>query len=112
MLVVLPVVRIVPTPHAVQCVPARQHIPARMVSVMEIRTAHTADLDAETLAAARALRYAARGWRLWQGPSFALTPEGITPTEDDDGGIYVLPVTVAVDLSGELICDWRDGGLW
>lgn len=182
---------------------------SRHVSVMEIRTAHTADLDADTLAAARALLYdvfeadmtdhdwehalggvhalaweggqlvghaslvqrrllhggralrtgyvegvgvradrrrrgyaaammnalervvraayelgalaatdeaaefyAARGWKLWQGRSFALTPNGVIPTEEDDGCIYVLPVTVAMDLSGALVCDWRDGDLW
>ena len=56
--------------------------------------------------------YAARGWRLWQGPSRALTPTGIQRTEEDDGGIYVLPVTVSVDVTGELTCDWRDGDVW
>ncbi|MPZ89701.1 MAG: GNAT family N-acetyltransferase [Nitriliruptorales bacterium] len=56
--------------------------------------------------------YAVRGWRVWQGPSSALTPTGIQPTEAEDGGIYVLPVTVTLDLSGELTCDWRDGDLW
>ena len=56
--------------------------------------------------------YAARGWRQWQGPSGALTPTGIQRTEDDDGGIYVLPVTVSVDVTGELTCDWRDGDVW
>jgi len=56
--------------------------------------------------------YAARGWRLWQGPSSALTPSGIKRTRDDDGAIYVLPVTVPLDLSGELTCDWRDGDVW
>jgi aminoglycoside 2'-N-acetyltransferase I len=56
--------------------------------------------------------YAARGWRLWQGPSGALTPTGIQRTEEDDGGIYVLPVTVSVDVTGELTCDWRDGDVW
>jgi aminoglycoside 2'-N-acetyltransferase I len=56
--------------------------------------------------------YAARGWKLWQGPSSALTPTGIKRTEEDDGCIYVLPVTDALDLSGELTCDWRDGDLW
>ena len=56
--------------------------------------------------------YAARGWTLWQGPSSALTPTGIKRTEEDDGGIYVLPVTVPLDLSGELTCDWRDGDVW
>jgi aminoglycoside 2'-N-acetyltransferase I len=56
--------------------------------------------------------YAARGWSRWQGPSSALTPNGIRRTAEDDGGIYVLPITVPLDLSGELTCDWRDGDVW
>jgi aminoglycoside 2'-N-acetyltransferase I len=56
--------------------------------------------------------YAARGWALWQGPSSTLTPTGIVPTEEEDGCIYVLPVAVPLDLSGELTCDWRDGDVW
>jgi aminoglycoside 2'-N-acetyltransferase I len=56
--------------------------------------------------------YAARGWRLWQGPSSALTPAGIKRTQEEDGCIYVFPLGVPVDLSGELTCDWREGDLW
>jgi aminoglycoside 2'-N-acetyltransferase I len=56
--------------------------------------------------------YAARGWKLWQGPTSALTPTGIQRTEEDDGCIYVLPLAVPLDLSDELTCDWRDGDLW
>jgi aminoglycoside 2'-N-acetyltransferase I len=56
--------------------------------------------------------YAARGWRLWRGPSSALTPDGIRRTADDDGCIYVLPVTIPLDLDGELTCDWRDHDVW
>ncbi|MGH3905805.1 MAG: GNAT family N-acetyltransferase [Pseudonocardiaceae bacterium] len=56
--------------------------------------------------------YAARGWKLWQGPSSALTPTGIERTEEEDGCIYVLAVAVPLDLSGELTCDWRDGDVW
>ena len=56
--------------------------------------------------------YARRGWRLWQGPSSALTPHGTRRTEDDDGGIYVLPGAIPLDLDGELTCDWRDGDVW
>jgi aminoglycoside 2'-N-acetyltransferase I len=56
--------------------------------------------------------YAARGWKLWQGPSSALTPAGITPTPDDDGCLYVFELAVPLDLSGELTCDWRDGDVW
>jgi aminoglycoside 2'-N-acetyltransferase I len=56
--------------------------------------------------------YRSRGWKQWQGPLFALTPAGVTRTEEEDGGVYVLPVAAALDLSGELTCDWRDGDVW
>jgi aminoglycoside 2'-N-acetyltransferase I len=56
--------------------------------------------------------YASRGWQRWRGPIAALTPDGIRRTPDKDGAIYVLPVTIPVDLSGELVCDWRPGSLW
>lgn len=56
--------------------------------------------------------YAARGWRQWEGPTSALTPAGIARTDADDGAIYVLPVTVPLDLTGDLACDWRDGDVW
>ena len=56
--------------------------------------------------------YTRRGWQLWQGPLFALTPSGVVRTEDVDGAVYVLPVSVPLDLSGELTCDWRDGDVW
>lgn len=58
------------------------------------------------------LLYAARGWQLWRGPSFAMTPDGIIRTSDKDGIIYVLPVSVPLDVTGELTCDWRPGSLW
>ncbi|HEX8094445.1 GNAT family N-acetyltransferase [Jatrophihabitans sp.] len=56
--------------------------------------------------------YARRGWRPWQGPTSALTPAGIVRTEEDDGWVYVLPITAELDLRGELVCDWRDGDAW
>jgi aminoglycoside 2'-N-acetyltransferase I len=56
--------------------------------------------------------YAARGWMLWRGPTSALTPTGIERTEDDDGCVYVLPLSTTLDLDGELTCDWRDGDVW
>jgi aminoglycoside 2'-N-acetyltransferase I len=55
--------------------------------------------------------YAARGWRPWAGRTSALTPDGVVATPDEDNGIYVYPVT-ALDLDGELTCDWRDGDVW
>ena len=56
--------------------------------------------------------YAARGWQLWRGPTSALTPTGVARTPEEDGGIYVMPVDVPLDLVGELTCDWRDGDVW
>lgn len=56
--------------------------------------------------------YAARGWKLWRGPSSALTPDGIRRTADDDGCIYVLPLDAPLNLFGELTCDWRDDDVW
>jgi aminoglycoside 2'-N-acetyltransferase I len=56
--------------------------------------------------------YAARGWQRWQGPTSVLTPAGIARTQEEDGFVYVLPLRVPLDLSGELTCDWRDGDVW
>ena len=56
--------------------------------------------------------YERRGWKQWQGPASALTPGGLRRTPDEDGAIFVLPGAVALDLTGELACDWRDGDVW
>ncbi len=56
--------------------------------------------------------YTSRGWQLWRGPVSAMTPDGIRRTPEKDGAIYVLPVSVPVDVSGELACDWRPASLW
>jgi aminoglycoside 2'-N-acetyltransferase I len=56
--------------------------------------------------------YAARGWKLWRGPSSALTPTGIRPTPDENGCLYVFKLAMPLDISGELTCDWRDGDVW
>jgi aminoglycoside 2'-N-acetyltransferase I len=56
--------------------------------------------------------YTGLGWRRWEGPTFALTPAGLQSTPEEDGSIYVLEVDCALDLRGELACDWRDGDVW
>jgi aminoglycoside 2'-N-acetyltransferase I len=56
--------------------------------------------------------YSGRGWQQWQGQTFALTPDGVVRTADEDDGVYVLPVDVPVDLTADLTCDWRDGDVW
>ncbi|MFC6088657.1 GNAT family N-acetyltransferase [Saccharothrix lopnurensis] len=55
--------------------------------------------------------YAARGWQPWRGRTFAFTPEGLRRTEDEDDGVFVLPVR-PVDLFADLTCDWRAGDVW
>ncbi len=56
--------------------------------------------------------YTSRGWLPWAGQTSALTLTGPARTPDDDANIFVLPVTVAVDTSAELMCDWRHGDPW
>jgi aminoglycoside 2'-N-acetyltransferase I len=85
---------------------------AAMMDALETVVRGAYELGALGAADEAAAFYVARGWMLWQGPSSALTPSGIRRTEEDDGCIYVLPMQVPLDLSGELTCDWRDGDLW
>jgi aminoglycoside 2'-N-acetyltransferase I len=59
-----------------------------------------------------ALFYRARGWELWRGPAYVLSPAGIERTPGDDGCIHVLELTVPLDTADEIICDWRDGDVW
>jgi aminoglycoside 2'-N-acetyltransferase I len=56
--------------------------------------------------------YTARGWLSWQGASSVLAPLGVTRTPDDDGSLFVLPVSVELDTTAEITCDWRDGDVW
>jgi aminoglycoside 2'-N-acetyltransferase I len=85
---------------------------AAMMSVLEriVRSAYQLGALGASIEGGRL--YASRGWSLWRGPSSALTPEGICRTADKDGVIYVLPVSAPVDVSGDLVCDWRHGSVW
>lgn len=56
--------------------------------------------------------YRRLGWTLWTGRISALSPAGIIPTPEEDGYVYVLPVSVELDPGADLTCDWRDGDLW
>jgi aminoglycoside 2'-N-acetyltransferase I len=55
--------------------------------------------------------YASRSWLPWRGTTAALTPSGLVRTPDDDA-VHVRPSSAELDLTGELVCDWRDGDLW
>jgi aminoglycoside 2'-N-acetyltransferase I len=56
--------------------------------------------------------YTARGWQQWRGRTFVLAPTGLTRTAADDGNVLVLPVGAGLELSADLVCDWRDGDVW
>ena len=87
------------------------HAAAMMVALERvIRGAY--ELGALSSSAAGESLYQARGWSRWQGPLSAFTPAGITPTPDVRGAVYVLGVTVPLDLASELTCDWREGDIW
>ena len=85
---------------------------AAMMDVLERVVRGAYELGALGATDAAAPFYAARGWMPWQGPTSALTPDGIKRTEEDDGCIYVFSLEVPLDLFSELTCDWRDGALW
>jgi aminoglycoside 2'-N-acetyltransferase I len=57
--------------------------------------------------------YRSHGWQPWAGTLSALTPDGIRPTPEELGTVHVLTVDgVALDLTGEFTCDWREGDVW
>lgn len=70
------------------------------------------DLGALSSAGGVAGFYAARGWKRWEGRSCVLAPSGIERTPDDDGSLHVLEAGASLDVSGVLVCDWRDGDVW
>ena len=70
------------------------------------------DLGALAATDEAAAFYAARGWRTWEVPVGALTPDGVVPTPGEQGGILILEAGVPLDLRAALTCDWRDGAVW
>jgi aminoglycoside 2'-N-acetyltransferase I len=93
--------------------PARRrgHAAAVMAALEEvIRRAH--DFGALSATEDGVPLYRSRGWQQWRGPTAVLTPGGTRRTSDEDGAVYVLPGVAALDLDGELACDWRDGDVW
>jgi aminoglycoside 2'-N-acetyltransferase I len=58
--------------------------------------------------------YARLGWELWQGPTGVSTPTGPQRTPEEDGSVMVLrtDATSGLDLTTELMCDWRAGEVW
>lgn len=90
----------------------RQGHGAAMMQALEAIARRAYDVAALGATDEAAQFYAGRGWQLWLGATSALTPRGIQRTPDDDGAVYVLPISTPLDVHGELTCDWRDGDVW
>lgn len=58
--------------------------------------------------------YSRLGWRRWRGSTFVREPDGVARTPDEDGSIYVRTTsrTPPLDLTAEIVCDWREGDVW
>lgn len=56
--------------------------------------------------------YAVRGWQRWAGTASVVAPGGVERTADEEGSIYVLPVSAELVDGGDLACDWRGGDVW
>jgi len=85
---------------------------AAMMQALERVIRNAYDLGGLGATDEAAALYARRGWRLWEGATWSLTPGGVQRTEDEDGGIYVFALDTPLQLSGDLTCDWRDGDVW
>ena len=90
----------------------RQGIGGLVMGALEGIIDRAYDLGALGATEQGAAFYRSRGWQLWLGTSWVITPTGLKATPEEDGSIYVLPGHVPLDLSGQLTCDWRDGDAW
>lgn len=90
----------------------RTRIASAIMAELERVIAAAYELGALSASAAGARLYESRGWQRWRGATSALTPTGIVATPEEDGSVFVLPVTAPLDLDAELTCDWRDGDVW
>jgi aminoglycoside 2'-N-acetyltransferase I len=85
---------------------------ATMMGALEAIIRRAYELGALSATDLGAALYTSRGWRRWEGPTSALTPSGVQRTSEEEGNIYVLEASAALDVRGELTADWRDGGPW
>ncbi len=56
--------------------------------------------------------YAARGWQVWTGTLSVLAPGGVLRSQEEEGGVHVLPIAARLDRGGDLACAWREGDVW
>ncbi|NAZ86601.1 GNAT family N-acetyltransferase [Kineococcus sp. T90] len=97
---------------AVDAAHRRRGLGSALVGVVEDLAARAHEAAFLSASADGARLYAARGWRPWRGPSGVVTPEGVRDTPEDDGGLHVHDPAGAWDVTGRLLCEWREGDVW
>jgi len=83
--------------------------------VMEAVGDHIRDAyDLGALGTGRHRFYERLGWERWRGRAFVRGPDGPERTPADEGYILVLrtAATPAIDLDGDISCEWRPGDVW
>jgi aminoglycoside 2'-N-acetyltransferase I len=90
----------------------RQGLGGHLMAELEAIIASAYDIGALGASDEAIDLYVHRGWLRWLGPTSAITPNGIVRTTDEDGFVYVLALERPLDITGDLICDWRDGDVW
>ncbi|MEZ7007714.1 GNAT family N-acetyltransferase [Streptomyces sp. AD55] len=86
----------------------RAGLGGRVMGALEGVVARAYAFGALSASADGARLYAARGWRVWEGPLRALGPGGPVRLAEEEGSLHVWPVPDG-RTSGELLFDWRDG---
>uniref|UniRef100_UPI001C84B64D GNAT family N-acetyltransferase n=1 Tax=Paractinoplanes polyasparticus TaxID=2856853 RepID=UPI001C84B64D len=91
-----------------------QGFAAAVMSAAETVIDRAYDLGALSASASGRGLYVARGWLPWLGRTAVLAPEGLTFTAEDDDSTFVRPVPggPALDRTGTLACDYRNGDVW
>jgi len=90
----------------------RQRLGSRVMDAIETVIKGGYDLGALSASSDGQLLYADRAWRRWTGTTSVVSPEGIRRTPEEDGSVYVMPVSASLDFDADLACDWRAGDVW
>jgi aminoglycoside 2'-N-acetyltransferase I len=90
----------------------REGYGARVMDELERLLRGAYELGALGASEMGAALYASRGWTRWEGETWALTPRGRIRTADEDDDLYVYEVSVKLDPTQDLTCDWREGNVW
>ena len=100
---------------AVAVTPARQRTGLGSMVMRAIQEVIRSEFAAGVLSTGEWPFSESRGWRRWQGPTFAREASGaLTRTEDDDDSLMVLEGRTRdpLDRTAPIVCDARAGDAW